>query len=36
MKSESMDADLVEEIEFMIELLTKSGFFSIEEIVEIL
>ena len=31
-----MDADLVEEIEFMIELLTKSGFFSIEEIVEIL
>lgn len=36
MKSDSMDADLVEEIEYMIDLLTKSGFFSIEEIHEIL
>ena len=31
-----MDSDLVEEIEFMIDLLSKSGFFSIEEIEEIL
>ena len=31
-----MDSDLVEEIEYMINLLTKSGFFSVEEIMEIL
>jgi len=31
-----MDSDLVEEIEYMIDLLTKSGFFSIDEIHEIL
>lgn len=35
-KSDCMDADLVEEIEFMIDLLTKSGFFSVDEIIEIL
>lgn len=31
-----MEADLVEEIEFMIDLLAKSGFFSVDEITEIL
>ena len=31
-----MDPDLVEEIEYLIDLLTKSGFFSAEEIIEIL
>ena len=31
-----MDQDLVDEIEFMIDLLTKSGFFSEDEILEIL
>ena len=31
-----MDSDLVEEIEFMIDLLAKSGFFSQDEIMEIL
>ena len=31
-----MDADLVEEIEYMVDLLTKSGFFSVDEIREIL
>ncbi len=31
-----MDSDLVEEVEFMIDLLTKSGFFSVDEIHEIL
>lgn len=31
-----MDSDLVEEIEYMIDLLTKSGFFSVDEIIEIL
>lgn len=31
-----MDSDLVEEIDYLIELLTKSGFFSVEEILEIL
>ena len=36
MKSENMDSDLVEEIEYMIDLLTKSGFFSVDEIIEIL
>ena len=36
MKGERMDEDLVDEIDYMIELLTKSGFFSTEEIVEIL
>lgn len=36
MKGEIMEEDLVEEIEYLIELLTKSGFFSTDEIVEIL
>ena len=36
MKGEFMNQDLVDEIEYMIELLTKSGFFSVEDIVEIL
>ena len=36
MKGEDMDSDLVEEIEYMIDLLTKSGFFSVSEIIEIL
>lgn len=36
MKGETMDEDLVDEIDYMIELLTKSGFFSTDEIVEIL
>lgn len=36
MKGEDMDPDLVEEIDYLIELLTKSGFFSVEEIIEIL
>ncbi len=31
-----MDQDLVEEIDYLIELLTKSGFFSVDEIIEIL
>ncbi len=31
-----MDQDLVEEIEYMEELLTKSGFFSADEILEIM
>ena len=31
-----MDQDLVEEIDYLVELLTKSGFFSVEEIEEIL
>ncbi|MBE6497986.1 MAG: hypothetical protein E7Z81_06875 [Methanobrevibacter sp.] len=31
-----MDRDLVEEIEYLIEVLTKSGFFNIDEIQEIL
>ena len=31
-----MDEDLVEEIEYLIEVLTKSGFFNIDEIQEIL
>ncbi|WP_405294140.1 DUF6891 domain-containing protein [Methanobrevibacter sp.] len=35
-KNDFMDSDLVEEIEYMIDLLTKSGFFSIDEILEIL
>ena len=35
-KGEFMDQDLVDEIDFMIDLLTKSGFFSVEEIIEIL
>lgn len=33
---EKMDSDLAEEIEFMIDLLTKSGFFSVSDITEIL
>ena len=36
MKGEIMDQDLVDEIDYLIELLTKSGFFSVEEIIEIL
>ena len=36
MKGEVRDSDLVEEIDYLIELLTKSGFFSVEEILEIL
>ena len=35
-KGEFMDQDLVDEIDFMIDLLTKSGFFAVEEIIEIL
>lgn len=31
-----MDSDLVDEIEYLMELLTKSGFFSVDEIMEIL
>ena len=31
-----MDQDLVEEIEYLMDLLTKSGFFSADEIIEIL
>lgn len=31
-----MDSDLAEEIEYMVDLLTKSGFFSVSEIIEIL
>jgi hypothetical protein len=31
-----MDPDLVEEIDYLIDLLTKSGFFSVDEIIEIL
>ena len=36
MKGEFMDQDLVDEIDFMIDLLTKSGFFAVDEIIEIL
>ncbi len=36
MNSDTMDSDLVDEIEYMIDLLTKSGFFSLDEIIEIL
>ena len=32
----NLDSDLVDEIEFMIDLLSKSGFFSADEMVEIL
>ena len=31
-----MDPDLVDELEYMTDLLTKSGFFSVDEIIEIL
>lgn len=31
-----MDQDLVEEIDYLIDMLTKSGFFGVEEIIEIL
>lgn len=31
-----MDQDLVEEIDYLIDMLTKSGFFSVDEIIEIL
>ena len=34
MKGEDMDSDLVEEIEYLIDLLTKSGFLSVDEIME--
>jgi hypothetical protein len=36
MKGETMDSDLAEEIEYMKDLLSKSGFFSVGEIIEIL
>ena len=36
MTGETMDEDLVDEIEYLTELLTKSGFFSLDEIMEIL
>ena len=36
MKGENMNPDLVDEIEFMIDMLTKSGFFNTDEILEIL
>lgn len=36
MTGETMDADLAEEIEYLTCLLSKSGFFSTEEIIEIL
>jgi hypothetical protein len=36
MRGNDMDSDLAEEIEYMIDLLTKSGFFSVDEIMEIL
>ena len=36
MKGEVMDQDLVDEIEYLIDLLTKSGFFCKEDIIEIL
>lgn len=36
MNSDKMDRDLVEEIEYMKDLLAKSGFFSVDEIIEIL
>ena len=36
MKGENMDQDLVDEIDYLIEVLTKSGFFSVDEILEIL
>lgn len=36
MNSDIMDSDLVDEIDYMIDLLTKSGFFSVDEIIEIL
>jgi hypothetical protein len=36
MKGEDMDSDLAEEIEYLIDLLAGSGFFSVGEIMEIL
>ncbi len=36
MNSDIMNQDLVDEIEYLIDVLTKSGFFSIDEILEIL
>ena len=36
MKGEDMDSDLAEEIEYLIDLLTKSGFYSVDDIIEIL
>ncbi|MGN0177176.1 MAG: DUF6891 domain-containing protein [Methanobrevibacter sp.] len=36
MNSDTMNQDLVDELEYMIDLLTKSGFFNSEEIFEIL
>ncbi len=36
MTGDEMDSDLAEEIEYLIDLLTKSGFYSVDEIIEIL
>ena len=36
MTGEDMDSDLAEEIEYLIDLLTKSGFYSVDDIIEIL
>ena len=36
MNSDIMNQDLVDEIEYLIDVLTKSGFFSIDEVLEIL
>ena len=36
MNSDSMDEDLVEELDYVKELLIKSGFFSTDDMVEIL
>ena len=36
MKDKKLDSDLVDEIQYLIELLTKSGFFTDDEILEIL
>ena len=36
MNSDSMDEDLVEELDYVKELLIKSGFFSTEDMLEIL
>ena len=36
MTGEDMDSDLAEESEYLIDLLTKSGFYSVDDIIEIL
>ena len=36
MTGDEMDSDLAEEIEYLIDLLTKSGFYSVDDIIEIL